>query len=496
MLTHARPDLLRYGATLPVDTVDPLCGLWGEASSLVFSRPFAVDEHGALRADLVGEHATDGLRHWLRPRPGVLWHDGEPLTVDDLALSLRLVTDPQYRGAFKQHIGGVVDVQVDGDAVVVELERPQPGLLHALAKTCVVPAHRFTPERLAAGDLDREPVGTGPYRLVVRSSRVCRLSRHEAFHGGPGAIAEIDMIEVADDEERAGALVSGELDLAQIKAQHVAWVSGTPGLRVHPIQTRVWRALTFNLSHPLLRDPAVRRGLSQLIDREEIVARALGGHGRPQFYPAPPSSWASPPAPPVTGRDVGFATLRSAGCERNVEGVWSRDGAELALTLAYLRTETFRAVASEVIAEQLTRCGVPVSLVPITWEQYRAMDSTGLRGSEFDGIVVGWSGGVDPYENLAVRYSSTGAYNRDGYHDDEVDALLDQAVASADRKHATALYHRVLEITHRDSIMAPLVNPEYLFAARDDLTGFEDFEVDSFYEFPQYAHRIRHTAPR
>jgi len=474
--------------------VDPLCDLWNEPSSLVFSRPFAVDAHGVLRPDVVAEHGADGLRHWFRPRTDVVWHDGEPLTVADLALSLQLVTDERHRGAVKLHIDGVRRVTVEGDVVVLELERPRPGLLHSLAKTCVVPAHRFTTEELAGGALDREPVGTGPYRLVERTAEGCRFTRHDDFHGGRPAIAEIDMVQVAQDVDRAAALVTGRLDLAQIKAQHAEDVAAVPGLTVHPVRTRVWRALTFSLTHPLLSDPAVRRGISELVDREEVVARALGGYGRPQYYPTPPSSWASPPNPPPTGAEVGLATLRGAGLSRAEDGTWSRDGHRLALTLAYLETETFRAVASEVVAEQLARHGIPVSLTPITWEQYHAMDSTGLRGAGYDGIVVGWSGGVDPYENLAVRYSSTGAYNRDGYADAEVDALLEQAVSAPDRQTATRLYHQVLALTHRDSIMAPLANPQYLFAGASDLTGFEDVEVDSFYEFPQYLHHVRRTA--
>lgn len=484
-------DLLRYGATLPIDTIDPLRTLWNEASSMVFSRPFAVDEHGTLKPDVVGsaEISDDGQLCRLAPRPGVTWHDGAPLSAQDLAFSLRLVSDPRYRGAFKQYLPDVTEVRVEQGHAVVTLRRPMPTLFHLLSKTCVIPAHCFSAEELRRGALDADPIGTGPYRVAERSERGSWFERHDAYHGGPAAIARIAMVQIAQDEARADALAADDVDLAQVKAQHVDRLEGRDDLVVHPIDTRVWRALTFSLSHPLLRDPAIRRALSTLIDREEVVARALGGYGRPQFYPAPPGSWASPGEPPSTGRDVAFATLTEAGCVRSGAGVWTRDGVELSLTLAYLSTETFRKVASEVIAEQFTAAGIPVSLTSITWAQYQAMDSTGLRGTGYDGIVVGWSAGADPHENLSIRYSSTGAYNRDGYANPELDRLLETA-STADRATAAQLYRRVAGIAHRDSIMAPLANPQYLFAARSDLIGFEDFEVDSFYELPQYAHRI------
>ncbi|ROR73303.1 ABC transporter substrate-binding protein [Bogoriella caseilytica] len=498
--TPPTPDLLRYGATLPISRIDPLCGLWNEASSLVFSRPFAVNEHGVLEPDVAVllETAPDGL-HWaFGVREGVTWHDGEPVTVEDLALSLRLVSDPRLRGEVKQHIAEVTDVRVDGPHVVVTLSRRMPALLHTLSKTCIVPSHRFSSDELSQGALDRDPIGSGPYRVVERSDQACRFVRHDRFHHGSAALKRIEMVQIAEDRDRAAALAAGEIDLAQIKAQHVDTLTEVPDVVVHPIATRVWRALTFSLTHPLLRDPSIRRALSTLIDREEVVSTALGGYGLPQYYPTPPSSWASPPAPPATGPELARQQLLEAGCELNEAGIWERDGVPLELTFAYLATETFRAVASEVIAAQFARAGVPVSLTPITWRQYQAMDATGLRDSGYDGIVVGWSGGVDPHENLAIRYSTNGAYNRDGYSNPELDRLLDEAVNAPDRPTAVELYRRISRITVEDSIMAPLANPQYLFAARRDLSGFEDFEVDSFYEFPQYAHRIArsgaHTA--
>ena len=127
------------------------------------------------------------------------------------------------------------------------------------------------------------------------------------------------------------------------------------------------------------------------------------------------------------------------------------------------------------------------------------MDRVGLRGSGYDGIVVGWSCGVDPYENLPSRYATTGAYNRDGYSCPELDALLEQAAAADDQSVARDLYRQALEITHRDSIMAPLVNAHYVFAAAPAVTGFEHLEVDSFYELTQYAylfHRERADTPQ
>ncbi|WP_131104534.1 ABC transporter substrate-binding protein [Ornithinimicrobium sufpigmenti] len=484
--------MLRYGATLPISSLDGVRSSANEATSLLYSRLVTVDAFGEIALDLAGSHdvSPDGLQHTFRPRGDATWSDDRPVTAEDLTLALRLVSDPGLRARSAFRLVHVRSVESVGDATVVTLTRPMPSFLHALNKVRVVPAHRHTAEEYAEGACDADPVGSGPYRLVERTEGGCTFEARQDYFGTVPGIGTIRMQQIAQDRDRALALAQDEIDFGQIKAQDVDVL--TEDVRAHSIRTRVWRALSFRLSHPLLADARVRRALSELVDREEVVLRALGGYGLPQYWPTPPSSWASPQDVPPTGVEQAAETLTEAGWERSAGGWW-KDGQQLVLRLAYLESETFRRVTSEVIAEQFGRFGIPVQLTPITWEAYRDMDAHGLRDTEHDGMVVGWSGGVDPYENLASRYRSDGVYNRDGYRNPRLDDVLDRAVQAPERAEARDLYHQVMRMTHEDSIMAPLANPMYLFGARSHLTGFEDFEVDSFYELPQYANLIRST---
>lgn len=486
--------MLRYGATLPLTSLDPVLRSANEASSLLYSRLVAVDAFGRLGPDLAGtmpQVSDDGLQYSFTPRGDATWSDGAPVVADDFTLSLRLVSDPDLRERAAITLPMISSVRTQDGAAVLTLSEPMPSLLNALIKVRVVPAHRHSAQEYATGAGDRDPIGSGPYRLVARDDQGCTFEARSGFHGEPAGIETIRMEQIAHDRDRALALADGAIDFGQVKAQDVDLLGDR--VQAHRIRTRVWRAFSFRLTHPYLSDPVLRRALSELVDREEIVARALGGAGLPQYWPVPPSSWISPAEAPPTGVEVARASMAEAGWEQTEAGGWRKDGHLLSLHLAYLETETFRRVASEVIAEQFGRFGIPVRLSPITWEAYGAMDAHGLRTTVYDGIVVGWSGGVDPYENLASRYRSDGQYNRDGYRDEQVDELLDRAVRATDRADAARLYRQVLDLTHRDSIMAPLANPLYLFGARTDLTGFEEFEVDSFYELPQYAHLIRRT---
>ncbi|WP_405097594.1 ABC transporter substrate-binding protein [Micromonospora sp. NBC_01412] len=485
---------LAYGATLAFDSLDPMRAAWNEASSLVFSRLFAADPRGELRPDLVEAYhsAPDASRFTFRPRRDVYWHDGQQLRAEDIAFTLRVASDPAYEGQVRARLRDVRSVEIDSEGVVeLVLSAPAPSTLHALSRLCVLPSHRFPDGRYEPGVLDREPVGTGPYRVNERTVGGCSFVRHDAFHLGVAEFERLELVHVADDAERADGVATGRLDLAQVKAQHIARLTAANGVRVHRLRTRVWRSLLFNLDRPVLADSRVRRALSAMIDRDEIVREALGGFGHAQFTPVPPTSWAAPAPPAESGPGMAFALLESAGWRRDDAGKWRRGKVPLALRMAYLEVESFRIRASELIRDQLLAAGVDATLVPITWSQYLALDQHGLSGTDFDAIVVGWSGGTDPFENLASRYMSGGEYNRQGYSDLEFDRLLAAAAAEPSRTVAKTLYRRAVDIAERDSIMAPLVSPDYLFAARADLRGFTDVELDSFYEFTQFAYLFR-----
>lgn len=487
-----RPTALRYGATLPIERIDALAGSWNEVSSMVYSRPIVVDPFGELQPDLVESWSVsdDGTTYRLPIRRGVTWHDGEPFKVDDLALTLRMISDPAFHDRIKPALPDVASVTTDGDVVELVFTRRVAGVLPLLARACVVPSHLVDAEAAASGELDRHAIGTGPYRVVERTPDHVVFAAHAGYHGGTPPIATIDVRQFAHDDDRARAMADGVIDFAQVKPQDLTSLESAVDVEVHQIQTRVWRALSFILDRPMVSDPTVRRGLAAIIDRDAVVVDALDGFGRAQHWAVPPSSWAAPEHVPEMGPEVAARLLRSAGWELAADGRWHVDGAPVELRFCYLETEAFRIAASTSIARQFDAFGVGVALEPITWQQYHEMDRTGLAGGDYDGIVVGWSGGPEPYDNLHSRYATTGSYNRYGYSDPELDDLLERAEATSDRILAGELYAAALEIADRAAIMVPLVNPTYLFAARTGLTGFERFELDSFYELTQYIHHF------
>jgi peptide/nickel transport system substrate-binding protein len=500
-MTPVPPDTrpLRYGSTLPLDALQPVIGSWNEANSLVFSRLFTIDERGEIVGDLVVDHdvSDGGRRHRLTLRTGVLWHDGVPLTSSDVVFTLRAVTEPVNATRLRDRLEHFAGIEADGDtAIVLRLDRPSPALLMQLTEFPIFPRHRFAGEPIDSPSFAAQPVGSGPYRFVARIGEELHYQAHDAYHAGAPAIGHIIMRYYAEDTDRVSALLAGEIDLAQVKPEFVQPLQEVPDVVVHRFRTGVWRALNFNLSRPHLKDARVRRAISLLIDRRQIVDRVLHGMGQAASGPIPPANWAYPPERGGIELDetAAFSLLEAAGWRRASDGGWWRDGQRLKLRMPYLKHESFRVRTSETIRDQLERVEIPVELVPIGWDYYRRLDAKSFEEDDADAMVVGWGGLADPYDNMSKKFMTGGDQNKQGYSNPELDALFARVAEAGDREQATAVYREILDVIDRDAVMPALVNPDYVFGARRGVTGFEGFVLDNFYEFTRYLYRVRREA--
>ncbi|WP_284252485.1 ABC transporter substrate-binding protein [Litorihabitans aurantiacus] len=477
--------MMRFAATLPLDRADPTLS-WNELTSAIHARPYGVDHRGRVQPDLVGTHhvSPDGLTHTMTARPGATWHDGAPVVAADLAASLTLAAEPSTRGTLPGRVDGVAGVELRGSEVRLQLGSPQPRLTHLLARVAVVPRHLVDDKEVRDGAMQDLLVGAGPYRVEESSQGRRLLRRHEGHHGPRARCTRVEMVHVADDGERARAVLAGAVDLAQVKPQHVHLLAGARDVDVARIPTRVWRALAFTLARPLVREAGVRRALAAMIDRDTLVAEALHGIGRPQPWPTTPGHWSTPPAPPP-GVGPPTADLERAGWVR-VAGRWHTGGAEVRLRLACLETEAVRIALTESIRRQWERHGIGVDVVAIGWQEYHRMDRHGVEEWPFDGIVVGWSAGTDPLAGLISRFATDGSYNRQGFSDPELDAALATASAAEDDAAALPHLHLAMQRAHEAAVMVPLVNPDYLFASRRGYALPPGTEVDSFYELTQH----------
>lgn len=351
-------------------------------------------------------------------KPGLRFSDGRPLTAEDVAASIEAGRDWVYRENFHSLASARA---LDERRVEIRTSASFPVLLTRLPWGLVLP-------RSSIGLRPVPPVGSGPYRLESRQpGREIVLARNPHYTGPPPAFARVRFRITPDDDARVQAVLSGQADAAdQVPLRRLQELArrddlrliSRPGLRVLFLCLRLDRAP--------FSDPRVREAVDLALDRQELVRRALDGHGEPASQIVPPAIVGHHPRLPLVARDTARARalLAAAGYP---------GGLDLRLDGPNNRYVNDTAILAEV-ARQLGEAGVRVQVNALDKAEFFALTAAGR--SAF--WLVGWSceagDAGDVLDSLA--HSRDGGGYGDGNEvalaDRLLDGLIEKANASRD----------------------------------------------------------------
>ncbi len=223
------------------------------------------------------EHSPD-YREWtVFLRPGVLWHDGEPFTAEDVAFTIDILTHPDVLN----YNAGAVDSAVVLDPLTVRLFLDAPNSWPLEGWPTFLPKHLLEneePGEYYEWEFWRSPVGNGPFRFVreIPGTAIELEANPDYFRGRP----EIDrvVIKVTAAGSRSGVLElrSGGADIISADLVGAPAIADDPRFQVaYRVSTSHTRWLLYHPEHPIFSDRRVRRAMSHAIDRPGLQA-ALG----------------------------------------------------------------------------------------------------------------------------------------------------------------------------------------------------------------------------
>ncbi len=479
------PGVLTVAVASSPNNLDPRLG--SDAASqqihqLVFSSLLKLDRNLDVVPDLAVAWSTPDERTYrVELRQGVRFHDGRELTADDVVFTFASFLDPDFVSPRKGAYRLLERVQAL-DRYTVEFSLKEPfGSFPINLVMGIVPAG-------SGPDLARQPVGTGPYRVVgFTPDDRTTLERFDDYFGdaptNPGLILRV----VPDDTMRGLELRKGTVDLVvnDLTPDVVGQLEGDEALQVHQTPGIDFAYIGLNLRDSILADTRVRRALAYAIDRDAIVTHLRRGLGRPAAGVLSPASWAY-------SRDVQAFPFDPARARRLLDesGYPDPDGLgpepRFRLTLRTSTSEFFR-LQSAVIQHDLGRVGVELT---IHSTEFATLYADVLRGN-FQMYSLQWVGVTDPDMLRRVLHSEQmppNGFNRGFYHNPAVDPLIDRATRSTDIDERRQLYGEVQAIAARDVPYLSLWYKTNFVVAQAGLQGI-DLAPNADFVFLARVHR-------
>ena len=483
--------------------------------ALIFSGLMRNGPGGTVVPDLAKRWSVDptGKTWTVELRDDARWHDGEPVTADDVVYTIQTLQDPAYTGPAAGSWNEVVVAATSPTTVTFTLKTPLGGFLQALTQP-IAPVHLLGDvpvDLLPTHPFGLAPIGSGPFALSELTATSATLVPSVTFAAagagasaspGPSAttpitdwlaspavtprperplpyLAGIEFRFYPDATSLAAAYRSGALDAASgMPPQVAAELGKEPGSRLLRYPGSTMTAVLPNLrpSHPEFRDVRVRAALLEAIDRGRLIAQAYAGGAATATGLIPASSPLYDPtaAPPIPfDRSAARKALKAAGWVSAADG-WHLPKAKAPLKIEVLSTvETANPglfAAAESVVRDWTSIGlgaIHVALRPGEFTTKR------LSTGDFQVAVADVAVGLDPdlYPLLAASQTQTGGSNVMGIQDQALDSLLAKARAPGSMQARIAAYSALQKALAADIYVLPLAFPDEVVVVKDTLSG-------------------------
>ncbi len=443
------------------------------------------------------EWNEDGTVLRMELRDDIVWEDGTPVTVDDIAFTYDLVSDPNVGSPRLQYVERLAP---DARPKIVDKTHIEWHFTTAYDRDtqvshvnlALVPKHVFDGAdraTLRGHPKHNEPLSYGPFRLAKwEPNQRLVLEPNPKFSGPAEYKAHLNRVIFRVIPEYSARLI--ELEAGKIDLMEQILVSDADRLReTHPeirLVRRGWRSqdyIGWNLQNPLFQDKNVRRALAMATDVTAMIDKLLTSKTGEKY--ARPSVGTITPALCGVHNDevqpLGYdlegakSLLASAGwTDSDTDGVLDKAGAKFEFTLVTNTGNKRRADAAVRFQDDMKKLGVAVNIEKVESNTF----FSDLRERKFEAALAGWSAGlfVDPTDVWHCDSpEKRSEFNFTSYCNPEVDALIDRGLATPNPKDAAPIWKELQAKIYEDQ--------PYLFLWwMDEIVGvherFENVSID------------------
>ncbi len=405
------------------------------------------------------EVSDDRLSYTFHLREGVLFHNGEEMTADDVVYSINRCADTSDG-----------EPLVPGFSIIDSVEKTDD---HTVKITLSEPSNEFISYMTAAiipegySDQATMPVGTGPFKFVSRAAQDnIVFEKFDDYWGEKARLDKITFKIIENADSIIMSLQSGSIDFcAHLTSAQTDQLGDD--FYISQATMNLVQALYLNNSVEPFNNKLVRQALCYAIDKQEIIDMAFNGYGvkiGSSMYPAFTKYFDDSLTDYYT-YDVEKAKelLAQAGYENG-----------FSTTISVPSNYQPHMDTATVIVEQLARVGITATIEPVEWDSWV---NDVYIGRQFESTVVGVDASNMTARALLERFVSDNDSNFINFNSPEYDKLFSEAVSCYDDEEQTEIYKQMERVLTEEAANVYIQDLADLVAIREGIDGFKSYPV-------------------
>jgi peptide/nickel transport system substrate-binding protein len=414
--------------------------------------------------------ASDGLSYTFTLPDNIKFHDGKLLTSADVKYTLETMLNSEVSGRTPSFYEGsgptrqpyITGVETpDARTVIIRLRKPWLQLLTNLVPISIIPQG-------SADSQKTNPLGTGPFKFVRFDQTqiyVDLVANSDYWQGKPN-IEELRVRTVADASSLQAELQSGRVDLVPIPTNlspdTLKSLGQVSNLKVEQFPGANIVYLGFNVKEAPLDNAKVRQAIAYAIDRQSLIRDLLLNQAKLAHSILPEESWAYSAGQQYSYDPATAKKLLDEAGFRDPDG----DGPQMRFPKPIIFKISAGSAATsqyaQVIQNNLKQVGIPVEIEMLEFQILLSQMGKG----QYQMTTSRWVGGNQDPVFLKDLFTTKANFNRTNYSNPQLDPILQQAIETADRDKARALYVQAQDIISRDVPMLPLWYPANMVIAQ------------------------------
>ncbi|MCF0122491.1 MAG: ABC transporter substrate-binding protein [Ruminiclostridium sp.] len=419
------------------------------------------DADGNFIAAVASDYSVseDGLTYTFPLREGVLFHNGDAVTAEDVIYSFETCAATSI---FDNMVAALSHAKVtaDGNTITVTLSEPDSAFLSIVSGVYIVPADYK--------DQATAPVGTGPFKFVSRSAQEnLVMEKFADYWGEPAYLDKVTFKIFEDPNALMSALSAGSIDLANHQPYDRVEALKGGDFKILEGTMNLVQALYLNNAVEPFNKEEVRQAMCYAVNADEIMELTAAGYGTKlgsSIYPNFTKYF-----------DESLADLYPQDIEKAKQMLADAgypDGFKMTITIPSNYSTHMN--VGEVLVEQLAQVGITATIEPVEWETWL---TDVYAGRKFESTIIGFDASTLNAGALLNRWMSDDDTNMINYNNKDYDAVMKKAAACTDDEEQTALYKEAAAILAETAANVYIQDLVDFALMKPDLDGYEFYPL-------------------